>query len=141
MERNTWFHVSINASQQYIYCILRMLEPIKEHIDNNFNPLPQTYIAEYESVRHGINDLLKQTESLISTGRFDNYRSVLEQADNLKDQLSALRKKHIDRMQRSTDNNLLKISVVYLNLLQESQQLLSNMRHQLRAAHTFARSL
>lgn len=137
MERNTCFHVSINASQQYIYCILRMLEPIKEHIDNNFNPLPQTYIAEYEPVRHGINDLLKQTESLISTGRFDNYRSVLEQADILKDQLSALRKKHIDRMQRSTDNNLLKISVVYLNLLQESQQLLSNMRHQLRGSKKF----
>ena len=35
------------------------------------------------------------------------------------------------------DNNLLQISLVYLNLLQESQQLLSNMRHQLRAAKKF----
>ncbi|MGI6223269.1 MAG: inorganic phosphate transporter [Prevotella sp.] len=137
MERNTWFHVSINASQQYIYCIIRMLEPIKEHIDNNFNPLPQTYIAEYEPVRHSINDLLKQTENLISTGRFENYRRVLEQADNLKDMLSVIRKKHIDRMQSSTENSLLKISVVYLNLLQESQQLLSNMRHQLRGTKKF----
>ena len=137
MERNTWFHVALNADQQYIYSMIRMLEPIKEHVDNSFNPLPQTYIAEYEPVRRGINDLLKQTEDIITTSDFDNYRSVLEKADNMKDLLSEIRKKHIDRMQGFNDNSLLKISVVYLNLLQESQQLLSNMRHQLRATKKF----
>lgn len=137
LERNTWFHVGINASQQYIYCMRRMLEPIKEHIENNFNPLPKDCIKEYAPIRQGVNDLMKQTEQLISTGRFDNYRTVLEQADVLKDQLSRVRKQHIDRMQKATDNQLLKISVVYLNLLQETQQLLSNMRHQLRAAKKF----
>ena len=85
MERNTWFHVALNADQQYIYSMIRMLEPIKEHVDNSFNPLPQTYIAEYEPVRRGINDLLKQTEDIITTSDFDNYRSVLEKADNMKD--------------------------------------------------------
>ena len=137
MERNTWFHVALNADQQYIYSMIRMLEPIKEHVDNSFNPLPQTYIAEYEPVRRGINDLLKQTEDIITTSDFDNYRSVLEKADNMKDLLSEIRKKHIGRMQGFNDNSLLKISVVYLNLLQESQQLLSNMRHQLRATKKF----
>lgn len=137
LERNTWFHVALNADQQYIYCMIRMLEPIKEHVDNSFNPMPQTYIAEYEPVRRGINDLLKQTEDIITTGEFGEYRTVLEKADNMKDLLSEIRKKHIDRMQGFTDNSLLKISVVYLNLLQESQQFLSNMRHQLRATKKF----
>ena len=31
IERNTWFHLGINSSEQYIYCLRRMLEPIKEH--------------------------------------------------------------------------------------------------------------
>ena len=31
----------------------------------------------------------------------------------------------------------MKTSLLYLNILQESQQLLSNMRHQLRAAKKF----
>ena len=44
IERNTWFHLGMNSDQQYIYCLKRMLEPIKEHVDNNFSPLPQLYV-------------------------------------------------------------------------------------------------
>lgn len=137
IERNTWFHLGINSSEQYIYCLNRMLEPIKEHVDNNFNPLPQIYIDEFQAIRATINDLMKQTESMISTSRFENYRDVLADADKCKDELSVVRKRHIDRIQESRDNNNLQVSLVYLNILQESQQLLSNMRHQLRAAKKF----
>ncbi|MGN1260923.1 MAG: inorganic phosphate transporter, partial [Alloprevotella sp.] len=88
IERNTWFHLGINASQQYVYCLSRMLEPIKEHVDNNFNPLPQIYIDEFKPLRQHINQMMKQTEALISTGRFENYREVLKEADACKDELS-----------------------------------------------------
>ena len=67
----------------------------------------------------------------------EHYRDTLALADKCKDELSVVRKRHIDRITEMKDNNLLQISLVYLNLLQESQQLLSNMRHQLRAAKKF----
>ena len=137
IERNTWFHLGINSSEQFIYCLRRMLEPVKEHVDNSFNPLPKLYIDEFEPIRQRINDLMKQTDSMISTRRFDNYRNILEEADVCKDELSVVRKRHIDRIQQAHDNQMLQVSLVYLNILQESQQLLSNMRHQLRAAKKF----
>ena len=137
IERNTWFHLGINSSEQFIYCLRRMLEPVKEHVDNSFNPLPKLYIDEFSPIRQRINDLMKQTDSMISTRRFDNYREVLAEADNCKDELSVVRKRHIDRIQEAKDNQMLQVSLVYLNILQESQQLLSNMRHQLRAAKKF----
>lgn len=137
IERNTWFHLGINSSEQYIYCLRRILEPIKEHVDNNFNPIPQVYINEFRPLRATINDLMQQTETQISTCRFDHYRDTLALADKCKDELSIVRKRHIDRITEMKDNNLLQVSLVYLNLLQESQQLLSNMRHQLRAAKKF----
>lgn len=137
IERNTWFHLGINSSEQFIYCLRRILDPVKEHVDNNFNPLPAEYIEEFRPIRAQINDLMQQTESQISTCRFDNYRETLALADQCKDELSVIRKKHIDRIQQSKDNSKLQVSLVYLNLLQESQQLLSNMRHQLRAAKKF----
>lgn len=137
IERNTWFHLGINSSEQFIYCLRRMLEPVKEHVDNSFNPLPQLYIDEFKPIRQRINDLMKQTDSMISTRRFDNYREILAEADNCKDELSVVRKRHIDRIQEAKDNQMLQVSLVYLNILQESQQLLSNMRHQLRAAKKF----
>jgi phosphate/sulfate permease len=137
IERNTWFHLGANSDQQFIYSLRRMLEPIKEHVDNNFNPLPSEYITEYSLISHKVNDLMKQSEAQIATGRYDNYRDILSEADILKNQLSAIRKIHIDRIQCSDDNSELQINMVYLNLLQETQEFMSVMRHQLRAAKKF----
>ena len=137
VERNTWFHLGANSNQQFIYCLKRLLEPVKEHVDNNFNPMPRVYADEFTPVRHRIEELMKRTEAMLSSGRFVAYDEVLTEADRLKDELSAVRKRHLDRMQSDLSNANLKISLVYLNILQESQEFLSIMRHQLRAANRF----
>ena len=137
IERNTWFHLGANSNQQFIYSLRRMLDPVKEHVDNNFNPLPAEYINEFASIRQKINDLMKMSCEQIETNRYENYREILAEADACKDELSVLRKKHIDRLQNMKDNSLMQISLVYLNILQESQEFLSVMRHQLRAAKKF----
>ena len=137
IERNTWFHLGANSNQQFIYTLRRILDPIKEHVDNNFNPLPKEYIDEFAPVRRKINDLMAMSCEQIETSRYENYREILAEADACKDELSLLRKKHIDRIQHTGDNTLLKVSLVYLNVLQESQEFLSVMRHQLRAAKKF----
>lgn len=137
LERNTWFHLGANSNQQIIYCLRRMLEPIKEHVENNFNPEPPSFVEEYSGIRHKVNDLLKTCADLISTGRYENYRETMAEADRLKDDLSVVRKRHIDRIQRADGTGEFQVSVVYLNLLQESQQLLSAMRHLLRASKKF----
>ncbi len=137
IERNTWFHLGANSNQQFVYTLRRILDPIKEHVDNNFNPLPQEYIDEFAPVRQKINDLMKMSCEQIETSRYESYREILAEADACKDELSVIRKKHIDRIQHTSDNTLLKVSLVYLNVLQESQEFLSVMRHQLRAAKKF----
>lgn len=138
LERNTWFHLGVNCNQQYMYCLRRMLDPIKEHLDNNFQPMPKEYIDEFEEVRRRINELMSHTEQMISTNRYDLYRETLTIGDECKDELSALRDRHINRMQQDVNAaQNLKVSMLYLNMLQESQELISIMRHQLRAARKF----
>ena len=137
IERNTWFHIGANSSQQFIYSLRRMLEPIKEHVDNNFNPVPELYSEEFTPVIRKINELMEASVSVMSTRRFDDYRDILTEADTVKDELSALRKKHLDRMQKGKEVNGVNISIVYLNILQERQEFLSIMRHQLRALKKF----
>ncbi len=137
IERNTWFHVGANADQQYIYTLRRMLSPIIEHVDNNFSPIPESYIDEYNIIRRRVNELMKMTCDEIETGRYEQYRDVLAEADNCKDELSRLRKTHLNRMQQIRDVKDMQVDMVYLNILQETQQLLSVMRHQLRSAKKF----
>lgn len=122
---------------RFIYCLRRMLDPVMEHVENNFNPVPQAYVDEFEEIQHKVNELMKQTENIITTRQYDNYRDVLADADALKNELSVVRKRHIDRMQQAKDNTNYQVSIVYLSLLQESQEFLSAMRHQLRAAKKF----
>jgi len=137
IEKNTWFHLGSNSDRQFIYCLKRMLEPAIEHVDNHFNPMPAHYVAEYEPVRRDIDELMKRCEQMISTNRYDRYDETLATAEQCKNNLSRLRKHHLDRMQSADDAADYKISLVYLNILQESQELLSIMRHQLRAARKF----
>ena len=134
LEHNTWFHLSANSNQQFIYCLKRLLEPIKEHIDNNFNPVPAAFMEEFRPIRNRIGNLMDETCEMLTTCCFDHEKRVLEEAELCKKELSALRKTHIDRMQRRTGTADYKTSLIYLNILQESQELLNIMRHQLKAA-------
>ncbi|MBR3987248.1 MAG: inorganic phosphate transporter [Bacteroidales bacterium] len=134
LEHNTWFHLGANSNQQFIYCLKRLLEPIKEHIDNNFNPVPAAFMEEFRPIRNRIGNLMDETCEMLTTCSFDHEKRVLEEAELCKKELSALRKTHIDRMQRRTGTADYKTSLIYLNILQESQELLSIMRHQLKAA-------
>lgn len=137
IERNTWFHLGANSDQQFIYCLRRMLEPIREHVDNNFNPIPEEYIHEFQPVRQKVNDLMHMTQEMISNGKYDDYRDILSEADLCRDELSTLRKGLIDHIQQSTGTQMLQVSLVYLNILQETDEFLNIMRHQLRAAKKF----
>ncbi len=134
LEHNTWFHLGANSNQQFIYCLKRLLEPIKEHIDNNFNPVPAAFMEEFRPIRNSIGNLMDETCEMLTTCSFDHEKRVLEEAELCKKELSALRKTHIDRMQRRAGTADYKTSLIYLNILQESQELLSIMRHQLKAA-------
>jgi phosphate/sulfate permease len=137
IERNTWFHVGSNANQQFLYSLVRMLEPIQEHIENNFNPLPDVYFNEFMPLRRKINELMTQSREVIDSGRYQGYHAIMAEADSCKEELSALRHRHIDRMQVKTEGHLLQVAMVYLNMLQESHEVLSAMSHQLRAAKKF----
>lgn len=137
IERNTWFHLGANSDQQFIYCLRRMLEPVREHVDNNFNPIPEEYIHEFQPVRQKVNDLMHMTQEMISNGKYDDYRDILSEADLCRDELSTLRKGLIDHIQQSTGTQMLQVSLVYLNILQETDEFLNIMRHQLRAAKKF----
>ena len=47
IEKNTWFHLGSNSCEQMLYCLKRICEPCKEHVDNNFNPISKDCIAEF----------------------------------------------------------------------------------------------
>ena len=72
IEKNTWFHLGSNSSEQMMYCLKRMCEPCKEHVDNNFNPLPAECAEEFVPIRDMLKSLLERTKDI--RGRFGTCR-------------------------------------------------------------------
>ena len=118
-----------------MYCLKRMCEPCKEHVDNNFNPLPVEYAEEFLPIRDALTDLLGRTRAIILEGKYTDADAIMVEGEEFKIKLSQLHKEQMERMQE--ENRSVKLSLVYLNLLQESQELVSILRHMLRASRKF----
>ena len=136
IEKNTWFHLGSNSCEQMLYCLKRICEPCKEHVDNNFNPISKDCIAEFLPIREELCQLMERTRTAIENNDYREADDILVKGDALKNKISALRKQQMNRMQE-TDNASLKASMVYLNILQETQELVSIWRHLLRASRFF----
>lgn len=136
IEKNTWFHLGSNSCEQMLYCMKRICEPCKEHVDNNFNPISKDCIAEFLPIREELCQLMERTRTAIENNDYREADDILVKGDALKNKISALRKQQMNRMQE-TDNASLKASMVYLNILQETQELVSIWRHLLRASRFF----
>ena len=136
IEKNTWFHLGSNSCEQMLYCLKRICEPCKEHVDNNFNPISKDCIAEFLPIREELCQLMDRTQTVIENNNYAEADDILVKGDALKNKISALRKQQMNRMQEA-DSTSLKASMVYLNILQESQELVIIWRHLLRASRFF----
>ena len=136
LEKNTWFHMASNSGEQMLYCLKRMSDPCKEHVDNNFNPLSRECIEEILPVKKKIVDYLMRSERIVEDRDYEHIDALLAEEEAYKQQLSEMRRAQEDRIQMDLSQGL-KVSLVYLNLLQETQELLSDLRHYLRAFKRF----
>lgn len=135
VEKNTWFHMGCNGSAQIIYCLKRMLEPCAEHVDNNFSPMPKSYAEELLPISQQVDDFMKEAQRMIVTGDFKGVDEVLVDANALKSHVSQIRHEQQYRIQQDDAN--LKVALLYLSTLQETQELIAMTRHLLRASKRF----
>ena len=136
IEKNTWFHLASNNAEQIIYCLKRMVEPCKEHTDNNFNPLPESYAKEFLSISRLLEMLTQRIITSIETSNYTDYHQLFFTCKQFSEDFANLRRKQIQLIHKGDVENL-NVSLVYLNLLQESQELASILRHLLRASRKF----
>ena len=136
MEKNTWFHLGSNSSAQMLYCLKRMGEPCLEHVDNHFQPLPPVCIKEFMPLRDTLLVLMTRAENAIATSMYDDSDRIRQECSDLKREFSRLRRALFERVHKGEAGSI-GISLVYLNLLQESEELASALRHILRANGKF----
>ena len=129
VEKGTWYFLTINSLSQMVYCLKRMGEPCLEYVANNFRPIPGKYVNEFLTLRDEIVSIFRRAISDETT------HHIRDDAARIQNALSDYRKRIIRDIQTKQLN--IESMTVFLNLVQESQELLSALRHTMRGKNKF----
>lgn len=132
IEKSTWFYLSNNLCMNILYNLRRINEVCKEHVENNFKPLPQHYAAEYELLRTRISTLFNDTLDMMQSGDIATIGVLRRHCDEIKDTVSDTYHRAHDQL-RDGDTSSMTVLYVYVNMLQETQEMVSSIRKYLRA--------
>jgi len=130
MKANTWFHLSYNCVEEILYSLRRVCEPVKEHVDNSFTPLDSKYYDEIELVKDKVLLSMDETMEVIKSAKYDNLEVLRNTLKERKDTILATRERQMKRVQQGEDN--LNVALLYLNIIQEAQEIINELRHLLR---------
>ena len=139
IEKTVWFHLSNDCCVWLLYNLRRINEVAKEHVENNFPILPKEYHSGYLNIRNEVSLLLHETASITQTGESqpigidtNQVNELRRRADNIKDLISDSYHALHNSLQEVPQSDL-SVLYVYINILQETQELVSTTRKYLRA--------
>lgn len=136
VEKNTWYFLSNSSMEQMIYCLKRINDPCREHVSNYFSPVPERLTFNFLDIQKRIVNLLQQTEKgLVSENYTSSLAFIREQAESLEKELASFHKQIIDYMQQQTVK--IESATVFLNVVQESQEILGCLRQMIRGVENF----
>lgn len=132
MEKSTWFHLSNNMAMSMTYNLRRINEVCKEHVDNNFTPLPVRFHESLSAIRDEICAIFNDAVVTVDENNPEMIDVLRKRCESVKMELSRNSKEVYDYLQNG-DTSDMTVAYVYLNLLQESQELVTSLRKMLRA--------
>ncbi len=133
IEKSTWFHLYNNMAMSMTYNLRRINEICKEHVDNNFRQLPTVFKDSFDSLSKKITGILNDSEAAIEQNNPETIDELRRRCDTIKNDISRNSRQVYEHL-RAGDADNLTILYVYLNVLQESQELVSSLRKMLRAS-------
>lgn len=136
IQANTWFHVSSNNTIQMMYALKRVIEPCKDHIENNFNSLPEECKQELLVVRESLIALLSkgsQYSKSLKNGSGESPVAIVKEISTFKSSITERLEQNMIKFRGDSGNANISTYMLYQTVLQESQQIADSLKHLLRA--------
>ena len=135
IEKGLYYYQGNDFISEVIYSIGRICEPCLEHTDNNFNPLQEAQKEEFKHSSEGITDFLEQARNIILQNDYTNFEEAISTANHLINSLAQLKRAELKRIQGQTGS--LKVSMVYLTMIQEAQNVVAYTSNLLKVSRKF----
>lgn len=119
VEKGLYYYQGNDFASEIVYSIRRLVEPCKEHIDNNFKPLSNAQRSDLDNILLSVVSFINLCAETIVVNDYDNVNNLNNDCASLSAQLIALKKAELKRIQNEKGST--KVSMVYLNIIQEIQ--------------------
>ena len=138
MRKSAWFFTSFNEIEQLYYAIRRICEPAFEHIDNHFTPIPERYVDSFIPERDSLINYMNEIKKHCEDGEFAELKSTEENLKLLQKDFSNMRKSLMEDIRDNAVN--MNTGYLYLNVLQESEQMAIILKQMMRSSRKFQMS-
>jgi phosphate/sulfate permease/ferritin len=109
--------------------------PCFEHLDNNHKVFTDDQFEEINILESKIRSLLTKSVSMIDNSDFTHLQDLMDEQVRLIDMIKGLRKKQLKRIKKEKAGT--KISMLYLSVLHETQNMLLHLINLMKAQRDF----
>ncbi len=135
LEKGIYYYQGNDFASELVYSVGRLCEPCLEHIDNNFKPLNAIQKGEYADVTEDICYLLQVCRRRLEDNDFADFDTETRKAGDLHALLLRLKREELQRIRNL--NGSIKVSMVYLSMIQEAQNVVTYTINMMKVCRKF----
>lgn len=122
VDKGLYYYQGNDFASEIIYSIRRLVEPAKEHIDNNFNPLSEEEKEDLTHILPSVTAFLHNGAVIIGKRDYSGLDASVSEANRLMNTLVQFKRKELKRIQKQNgEGGSTKTSLLYLTILNEIQ--------------------
>ena len=135
IDKGLYYYQGNDFASEIVFSIRRMTEPNKEHVDNNFSPLSNVQKKDFGKMTEQIVSFLNRSSAMIEKNDYHRMDDMIAESVELTNKLTMLKKEELKRIQGQSGST--KVSMVYLNMVQEAQNVVSFTANLLKVSRKF----
>ncbi len=135
IDKGLYYYQGNDFASEIVFSIRRLTEPGKEHVDNHFSPLSEVQKEDFGKMTGNIVSFLNRSSAMIESNDYHRMDDLVAESVDLTARLTLLKKEELKRIQGQSGST--KVSMVYLNMVQEAQNVVSFTANLLKVSRKF----
>ena len=135
IDKGLYYYQGNDFASEIVFSIRRLTEPGKEHVDNHFSPLCEVQKEDFGKMTDEIVSFLNRSSVMIESNDYHRMDDLIAESVDLTAKLALLKKEELKRIQGQSGST--KVSMVYLNMVQEAQNVVSFTANLLKVSRKF----
>ena len=135
IDKGLYYYQGDDFASEIVFSIRRLTEPGKEHVDNHFSPLCEVQKEDFGKMTDEIVSFLNRSSVMIESNDYHRMDDLIAESVDLTAKLTLLKKEELKRIQGQSGST--KVSMVYLNMVQEAQNVVSFTANLLKVSRKF----